>query len=75
MHNGNNFKKWRGINSSCTHTWLAPCNTCWIKNIRRFGKFMDEKSHFVLLALPLVYQIKTLLLMGISGLALITTGV
>ena len=27
---------------------------------------MDEKSHFALLALPLVYQIKTLLVMGIS---------
>ena len=36
---------------------------------------MDEKSHFVLLALPLVYQIKTLLLMGISGIELSTTGV
>ena len=33
---------------------------------------MDEKSHFALLALPLVYQIKTLLVMGISGTELIT---
>ena len=33
---------------------------------------MDEKSHFGLLALTLVYQIKTLLVMGISGTELIT---